>query len=78
MHSQSDPNKTHYYFVIDDTTGGVMSGCGHLSGTMFELRSMSEMDPLSTTCAGCLRSRHYKRAIKEMESMMASTQWKEV
>jgi len=66
MHSQSDPNKTHFYVLVGDN-GGAMSACGHLMSRIDEL-DLKELDPFMTTCAGCLRSRHYKRALKQAES----------
>lgn len=67
MHSQSNPEKTHYYFAVGDD-GHVVSGCGHLMAHMGDL-DIKDLDPLSTTCAGCIRSRHYKKAIKQMEEL---------
>lgn len=67
MHLQSNPDKTHFYFVVGDE-GHVVSGCGHLASHMTDL-DVKELDPLHTTCAGCLRSRHHKKAIKQLEDL---------
>lgn len=66
MHSRSDSEKTHYFIVIDDETAGVMSACGHFAATMWEV-DLDALHPLHTTCAGCLRSRHHRRALKQLE-----------
>lgn len=67
MHSQSSENKIHFYYAVGGE-GYVVSGCGHLSTHMGTLE-LTDLDPLFTNCAGCIRSRHHKKALKQLEQM---------
>lgn len=65
MLSRTKDNLLHYFVIVLDD-GSAMSACGHVTAHASELE-LEALDPLYTTCNGCLRSRHYHKSLKQLE-----------